>query len=374
MPERPEEGFGEADMAELAAWSGGPARERSNGSRRRQDCGTASRPGDRAGESRPRRPPRTSRPPGQRRADLPPAPAWWLAGAAAALWSSWSRPPWRRARRRRHVVCPTSWNGWALRSGRAELMSTTAGSSCASRRPSSTPGTVTSSCGSSTLRDEDRVARPAPSRRRVRRAERCGPGRVPDRRRLGRTRRRQSGPLRPEPPARRAHVCEELRREEIAPRCIRSDAGFGKEADQFLPHERHTPHEEVPTTATALAGAAAIATIPSGAGAQESATVSLMHGIPGVTVDVVVDGAVVDPRLQAGHNAGPVVLRRRDPLQRGGAGRRFGRPWSSVRSTRSPVPDSGQLDGASPTSTPMARRRSRRSRTTSPRSTPVRAA
>ncbi len=53
-------------------------------------------------------------------------------------------------------------------------------------------------------------------------------------------------------------------------------------------------------TATALAGAAAIAAVPSGAGAQESATVSLMHGIPGVTVDVVVDGAVVIPGFEPG--------------------------------------------------------------------------
>jgi hypothetical protein len=52
--------------------------------------------------------------------------------------------------------------------------------------------------------------------------------------------------------------------------------------------------------ATALVGAAALAAAPSGAGAQEAATVSLMHGIPGATVDVVVDGTVVIPGFEPG--------------------------------------------------------------------------
>ena len=52
--------------------------------------------------------------------------------------------------------------------------------------------------------------------------------------------------------------------------------------------------------ASALAGAAVLAVAPAGAGAQESATVSLMHGIPGATVDVVVDGSVVIPGFEPG--------------------------------------------------------------------------
>ncbi len=39
---------------------------------------------------------------------------------------------------------------------------------------------------------------------------------------------------------------------------------------------------------------------PHGAGAQSSATVTLMHGIPGATVDVVVDGQVVVPGFEPG--------------------------------------------------------------------------
>lgn len=53
-------------------------------------------------------------------------------------------------------------------------------------------------------------------------------------------------------------------------------------------------------TATALAGAATLLAVPGSAGAQESATVALMHGIPGATVDVVVDGAVVIPGFEPG--------------------------------------------------------------------------
>jgi hypothetical protein len=52
--------------------------------------------------------------------------------------------------------------------------------------------------------------------------------------------------------------------------------------------------------ASALAGAAVLAVAPTGAGDQESATVSLMHGIPGATVDVVVDGSVVIPGFEPG--------------------------------------------------------------------------
>ena len=51
--------------------------------------------------------------------------------------------------------------------------------------------------------------------------------------------------------------------------------------------------------AVALA-ATALLTVPSGASAQSTATVSLMHGIPGATVDVVVDGAVVIPNFEPG--------------------------------------------------------------------------
>jgi hypothetical protein len=51
--------------------------------------------------------------------------------------------------------------------------------------------------------------------------------------------------------------------------------------------------------ATALAAAVTIAA-PGAAGAQATATVALMHGIPGATVDVVVDGAVVIPGFEPG--------------------------------------------------------------------------
>jgi len=54
-----------------------------------------------------------------------------------------------------------------------------------------------------------------------------------------------------------------------------------------------------------LAGAAALAAtllaIPAGtSGAQESADIMLLHGIPGITVDVAVDGAVVIPGFEPG--------------------------------------------------------------------------
>ena len=54
-----------------------------------------------------------------------------------------------------------------------------------------------------------------------------------------------------------------------------------------------------------LAGAAALAatllTVPAGtSSAQESADIMLLHGIPGITVDVAVDGAVVIPGFEPG--------------------------------------------------------------------------
>jgi hypothetical protein len=53
-----------------------------------------------------------------------------------------------------------------------------------------------------------------------------------------------------------------------------------------------------------LAGAAALAAtllaVPAGASAQESADIMLLHGIPGITVDVAVDGAVVIPGFEPG--------------------------------------------------------------------------
>ena len=51
--------------------------------------------------------------------------------------------------------------------------------------------------------------------------------------------------------------------------------------------------------AAAFVAAVAIAA-PGAAGAQDTATVALMHGIPGATVDVVVDGAVVIPGFEPG--------------------------------------------------------------------------
>lgn len=48
------------------------------------------------------------------------------------------------------------------------------------------------------------------------------------------------------------------------------------------------------------AAAAAILTVPGGAGAQADAEIMLLHGIPGITVDVAVDGAVVIPDFEPG--------------------------------------------------------------------------
>ena len=53
-----------------------------------------------------------------------------------------------------------------------------------------------------------------------------------------------------------------------------------------------------------LAGAAALAavliTAPSGTNAQSDAEIMLLHGIPGVTVDVAVDGEIVIPGFEPG--------------------------------------------------------------------------
>ncbi len=53
-----------------------------------------------------------------------------------------------------------------------------------------------------------------------------------------------------------------------------------------------------------LAGAAALAAallaVPAGASAQAAANITLLHGIPGITVDVAVDGAVVIPGFEPG--------------------------------------------------------------------------
>lgn len=49
-----------------------------------------------------------------------------------------------------------------------------------------------------------------------------------------------------------------------------------------------------------LAAAAAVAIAPGIANAQDAATVTLLHGIPGATVDVAVDGAVVIPGFEPG--------------------------------------------------------------------------
>jgi hypothetical protein len=51
---------------------------------------------------------------------------------------------------------------------------------------------------------------------------------------------------------------------------------------------------------SALAITAAAALAPSVAGAQDAATVTLVHGIPGATVDVAVDGEVVIPGFEPG--------------------------------------------------------------------------
>ncbi|MGI9644657.1 MAG: DUF4397 domain-containing protein, partial [Ilumatobacteraceae bacterium] len=53
-----------------------------------------------------------------------------------------------------------------------------------------------------------------------------------------------------------------------------------------------------------LAGVAAAAAItlaaPGGASAQGDAEIVLLHGVPGVTVDIAVDGAVVVPGFEPG--------------------------------------------------------------------------
>jgi hypothetical protein len=49
-----------------------------------------------------------------------------------------------------------------------------------------------------------------------------------------------------------------------------------------------------------LAALAAVVIAPAAADAQDAATVTLLHGIPGATVDVVVDGSVVIPGFEPG--------------------------------------------------------------------------
>ena len=49
-----------------------------------------------------------------------------------------------------------------------------------------------------------------------------------------------------------------------------------------------------------LAAVAAVAIAPGAAGAQDAATITLLHGIPGATVDVAVDGSVVVPGFEPG--------------------------------------------------------------------------
>lgn len=49
-----------------------------------------------------------------------------------------------------------------------------------------------------------------------------------------------------------------------------------------------------------LAAVAAVAIAPGTAGAQDGATITLLHGIPGATVDVAVDGTVVIPGFEPG--------------------------------------------------------------------------
>lgn len=49
-----------------------------------------------------------------------------------------------------------------------------------------------------------------------------------------------------------------------------------------------------------LAAVAAVAIAPGAVGAQDGATVTLLHGIPGATVDVAVDGEVVIPGFEPG--------------------------------------------------------------------------
>jgi hypothetical protein len=50
----------------------------------------------------------------------------------------------------------------------------------------------------------------------------------------------------------------------------------------------------------ALLVGTALGAAPSGAGAQQTASVALMHAIPGATVDVVVDGAVAIAGFEPG--------------------------------------------------------------------------
>jgi hypothetical protein len=62
-------------------------------------------------------------------------------------------------------------------------------------------------------------------------------------------------------------------------------------------HRKGHPHEEA---SRRTGGIAAVAIAPGAAGAQDAATITLLHGIPGATVDVAVDGAVVIPGFEPG--------------------------------------------------------------------------
>ena len=112
-----------------------------------------------------------------------------------------------------------------------------------------------------------------------------------------------------------------------------------------------------------VALSAILLTIPASAAAQSSATVTLMHGIPGATVDVVVDGAVVIPGFQPGTMqdissfAGQTLMN--VEVRAAGTDTVVIGPLGEPR--RAVV---GQLDGPRPSGRRRAHRRSRRSRTT----------
>ena len=126
-----------------------------------------------------------------------------------------------------------------------------------------------------------------------------------------------------------------------------------------------------------LAGAAALAAVliailAGASSAQEPVSVMLLHGVPGVTVDVVVDGAVVIPGFEPGDMqdlcsfAGQTLVN----LEVRVAGT-DDVAIGPVAEFAVPLRATGRL---SPTSMPTARRPSRRSRTTPPPSTPARVA
>jgi hypothetical protein len=97
--------------------------------------------------------------------------------------------------------------------------------------------------------------------------------------------------------------------------------------------------------------------VPAGtSSAQESPDIMLLHGIPGVTVDVAVDGAVVIRGLRARRHAGPERVRRPDAHEPRGP------PAGTEDVAIGPVPSfevPPRAAGPSlPTSTPRAPRRS----------------